>query len=115
MATVTAGLSYCGRRRINAVECCQVCKVPIVSEVLQCHAVQQAGQMHNGLCKPTSPTPGLVMRAYVRGQGASIHHQGLLVSKICRLMSGGTVPAIITKANAVTGMLCYTLIQNIAA
>lgn len=40
MDAMMASLSYCGRWRINAVECCQICKVPVISEVLQGQAMQ---------------------------------------------------------------------------
>ena len=98
MDAVNASLTYSGRWRINAVECCQVCKVPVISEMLQCQAMQQAGQVHNGLCKPAGPTPGWMMWVYVTRQSASIHHQGLLVSMTCGLVSGRRVPAFVSKA-----------------
>ena len=65
------------------MEGCQVCKVPVVSEVLQCQAMQQAGQMHDCVCKPAGPAPAWVMGVDVRRQSASIHHQGLS----CRIVS----------------------------
>lgn len=75
------GLAYRGWRWINTVECCQVRKVPVTSQMLQCQAMQQACHMHHGFCKPTCPAPGLVVWGDVRRQSASIHHQGLEESK----------------------------------